>query len=763
MKKLIFLFLLYSQTLLGNDQDHPIVVLSDETDSVSIGRLISFYEDKTGDLRIADVKKPEFESKFKVSDQENPNFGLTNSSYWVKILLINTSKTKKKYILESGFPLIDSIELYYPNGDTQKRGYNNPLIEKGINYQNIFYLFLESEQTYTYYINIKSKTPIQFPITIYTPTAFTEKSKTKFLTWGMFFGMIFIMGVYNFFLFIGIRDINYLYYVIIVMIVGIIMSFYTGILNQYLWNKPNWRWLQNRDLIPIFFGISQVFVIKFSQSFLKTKSGLPRFHRMLSTLMGIAIIIIVVSFFYGRVILRTFTILSLLISASVLLISVLRILQGYRVAKYFLFAWSFSLVGVIINVLENLGFLPTLMITHYSASIGTAFQVILLSLALIDRFNILKQERAKAKDELFEYQKDINEKLEFQVQKRTAEIEKQKKKIQFQAETLEIFNDKLIKLDEFKQNMSGMIVHDLKNPLNAIINLPESDPLTSLQQVKHIGKHMLNMVLNILDVNKYEENVMIVDKSIYSIFSLSQNAINEIEFLAKQKNIAIYNNITSVAEILGDQEILVRVFINLLTNAIKYTPNNGMITLTSKIMAKSEMSVNQDSKIIVYVEDTGEGIPEDKLDLVFDKFGQVQAHKSGSVRSTGLGLTFCKMAVETHGGEIGVKSRLNVGTTFWFSLPLKEINTATKEDINLITQKHEEFPELSTEEKQALQTILPQFSKYEVFDVSDIKKLLEKIDNKGKKGLTQWKDELQNAVFSGNEEKYKELIYRSLK
>ena len=149
--------------------------------------------------------------------------------------------------------------------------------------------------------------------------------------------------------------------------------------------------------------------------------------------------------------------------------------------------------------------------------------------------------------------------------------------------------------------------------------------------------------------------------------------------------------------------------------------------------------------------------------MVFDKFGQVQAHKSGSVRSTGLGLTFCKMAVETHGGEIGVKSRLNVGTTFWFSLPLKEINTATKEDINLITQKHEEFPELSTEEKQALQTILPQFSKYEVFDVSDIKKLLEKIDNKGKKGLTQWKDELQNAVFSGNEEKYKELIYRSLK
>ncbi len=339
------------------------------------------------------------------------------------------------------------------------------------------------------------------------------------------------------------------------------------------------------------------------------------------------------------------------------------------------------------------------------------------------------------------------------IQKRKANhlLEEKNKEIKTQAKELKAANNKLLELAQFKEGMTGMIVHDLKNPLNSIINASQSISLEKQNaSMKQSGKQMLNMVLNILDVHKYEDTKMTVDKTNQSLFELSQNAINEVSFLAQQKNIVITNGIDGQLGVKCDREITERIFINLLTNAIKYTPNNGIITLDA------DQSENTPDFIKVRVTDSGEGIPKDKLSTVFDKFGQVSAKKSGDVRSTGLGLTFCKMAVEAHGGNISVESEIGKGTSFIFTLPLgsefknyKQVKTNAQTKAKLM---------ISDKDKELLKPYVEELKTLMVYEISNVNKILDSINFEESDFIENWINEVRDSLFAMNEEKFNDLI-----
>ena len=336
-------------------------------------------------------------------------------------------------------------------------------------------------------------------------------------------------------------------------------------------------------------------------------------------------------------------------------------------------------------------------------------------------------------------------------------LKENNEKILLQGEELKTINDKLVELDHFKEGMTGMIVHDLKNPLNSILN--NDNP----ERIKQAGKQMLNMVMNILDVQKFEDVKMKLELRNTQAFKIADNAYNQVKMLINEKNITFENQINQLLGIKTDSEILERVFVNLLTNAIKYTPNNGKIFIMNELMNEKMNDVKPDfipsffhSFILFKVSDTGQGIPADKLHLVFEKFGQVEAKKSGGIRSTGLGLTFCKLAIEAHGGKIGVESEVDIGTTFWFTIPLgTEIENTNFVEVQ--QTKAETFG-LSDEDKQILLPLLSQFKKLEVYEVSDIRNLLKNIDIRNNPNLQFWVEEMKNIVRAGNEENYAALI-----
>jgi signal transduction histidine kinase len=382
---------------------------------------------------------------------------------------------------------------------------------------------------------------------------------------------------------------------------------------------------------------------------------------------------------------------------------------------------------------------------NFYSSFKYPFALLLFAFSYLFTWFVLKINRRRLEA--------LNIKLEETVKDRTLEIQKQ-------AEELIETNKKLVKLDEFKENMTGMIVHDLKNPLNTIINISTyENPISQIPYIKQSGKQMLNMVMNILDVHKYEYSKMKLDISNIELSELIDESINEIHFLANQKNITIIKKTQKAIVVIADGEIIKRVFVNILTNAIKYTRNNGEITIDVEPY-NSQLSDNGFIKI--NITDTGIGIPKEKLHLVFEKFGQVQSEKSGSVRSTGLGLAFCKMAIEAHGTEINVNSELGNGTNFWFTLPLANVISKHEKVSNKILTI-ENGLKLSAQEKEYLKPYLKQMEEIMVYEVSRVKSVLNQIDSKNSKAIIYWKQQVSNAAFTMNKEMYSNLISEASK
>jgi len=346
-------------------------------------------------------------------------------------------------------------------------------------------------------------------------------------------------------------------------------------------------------------------------------------------------------------------------------------------------------------------------------------------------------------------------KLEMIIKERTSEIVLQKNEIQTQAQELKSINEELIELNKFKEGLTGMIVHDLKNPLNNIINQAQEP------EVLQAGKQMLNMVLNILDVQKFEKTKMEIRRDDFSLYSCIKEALLQIKLLYERKSIIIANNTVCNCTVNGDFEIIQRVFINLLTNAIKYSPNNSEIYINVvQNLSDDEISEYTNAGkfadyVLISVTDSGQGIPQAMLHSVFEKFAQINAISSGSIKSTGLGLAFCKIAVEAHGGKIGVKSIYGKGATFWFLLPKsnKQNNALLYETTEI---NNNPSYTINTEDEKNLLVFKQEFSKLSVYEFSDIMEILKKIDTKNE-NIARWKMDVENAVKSCNEEKYNKL------
>ena len=257
----------------------------------------------------------------------------------------------------------------------------------------------------------------------------------------------------------------------------------------------------------------------------------------------------------------------------------------------------------------------------------------------------------------------------------------------------------LKRLEAMRDNLNTMLVHDLRTPLTTILG-----PLEMLQdeefghlevtQQEIVGmslmssRRLLGLVNELLDVSKMEAGEMQVRRESLRPEIVIDESIKHIS-LAKYDGAAYIERDTpqELPLLQADQELLTRVLINLLGNAVKFTPSKGKITLGASecvplqvLPARLQPAPNQRKderftipSLLFCVVDSGEGIPAAYLDRIFEKFGQVETRKSGHKMSSGLGLTFCKLAVEAHGGLIWVESEPGQGSTFYFTIPLRSM------------------------------------------------------------------------------------------
>ncbi|MDZ4835044.1 MAG: ATP-binding protein [Candidatus Melainabacteria bacterium] len=226
------------------------------------------------------------------------------------------------------------------------------------------------------------------------------------------------------------------------------------------------------------------------------------------------------------------------------------------------------------------------------------------------------------------------------------------------------------RLEHAKQEFVAMLSHDLRSPLSSIgttFELVENGaygPINermsamvarALQSVRRL----ISLIGELLDLEKIEAGEMELNLAITPVATIMDQAINAVSASAENNKLVLKSMQTDLT-MNADEDRIVRVLINLLSNAIKYSPPGGLISVDVR---------EGDEGVVVSVTDQGQGISEDHLEKIFERYKQVSRYDHSVKRGSGLGLSICKAIVEAHGGVIGVKSEIGKGSTFWFRVP----------------------------------------------------------------------------------------------
>jgi PAS domain S-box-containing protein len=227
-------------------------------------------------------------------------------------------------------------------------------------------------------------------------------------------------------------------------------------------------------------------------------------------------------------------------------------------------------------------------------------------------------------------------------------------------------------LEQLRQDLTNMLVHDMRGPMGNLINaintiplvmgeLPSESPIAQLVDIaRRSGQQMQDLIDSMLDVSQLEQHEVPLNRTRVQVATLVRTVEDQLSSMATAKQVELRFEVQDeLPEPWIDQEMIRRVLVNLMTNAIKYSPQGGQIYVIAS---------EQDSCIKFSVRDQGPGIPAKYQWRIFDKFARVQ-HKNGP-SGVGLGLAFCRLAVEAHRGRIWVESPPDQGSTFFFTLPL---------------------------------------------------------------------------------------------
>ncbi|PRY85284.1 7TM diverse intracellular signaling domain-containing protein [Mongoliibacter ruber] len=652
------------------------------------------FDPEKGDFEVLNVKSSGYNDLGFVEDTVKLKIPL-NSAAFEKADLIEISNptfvfTSLNYVDEEGL-IIERLEaltesdFFYPNPVYRLPVYRD---SRG---------FLE--------FRILSSDPLRFSLTTYENERILKKSNQILTLVSIYCGIMLALALYNFFLYFLVQDKGYLYYFLYIICIGMAQISLLGYSNIFFFQE-------NTDLYQVsiifFSSFSGIFGVLFIQNFLKTKFHTPKLHLVLN---GVAILYGIgftsrlfglVEVSYSITDLAGLMVVVFFISTAFVVAN-----KNFKPAEYFLFAWAFFLVGLFSFILHNTGLIYLGTFPSLPMLLGTAFEAILLSLALAYRINALKQEKDKEQSEKLRVMEETeililrqNEVLEEKVRKRTEELEEILHDLQ-QTQTQLVNQEKMASLGQ----LTAGIAHEINNPINFV-----SSNISPL-------KRDIKDILEIVEAYRRKGAVEFSDDTRRELTALERDLefdylLNEVEQLLKGmedgakrtveivkglrifsrideqdiKHVDIHEGIDSTLVLLnstiGSQIEIVKeygaipmveclagkinqVFMNILNNAVHALLDHpeegkkGMITIRTSL---------EGDFVKIQIEDNGPGIPKELQNRIFEPFFTTKAVGQG----TGLGLSIVYTIIENHRGKLTVHSDEGQGTTFMIHLPVSQ-------------------------------------------------------------------------------------------
>lgn len=423
VKQFLIVFFLGLNCLFAQSLEPEIIKIAGTEESLEIGSQALIYLDKQSIYGINDLESSEFLSKFIKNKKDIPNTGYTDGSFWIKFKVDKLSEGDKDYFLEISNSSLDKIEFFYKEENTWKKkdaGDTYKFRERSFFYR--FFLFpleISKGKTETYFIKVQSMSSVNVPISIFPKIAvFSRLSLNEYFHWA-FFGILFIMIFYNLFIFWGFREWSYLLYSFSTIFILLFYFGFNGYGYQYLW--PENILLQNY-IVPISIALSWVSIYGFGILFLELHKHSRSMYRIARAFIVINALIPLIMIYEIRIAVQIQNFFGIMNSIVMMLFGLLRWRIGNKSARLFTLGWSTLLIGNIFQILRVSGFIGSNFFTKYMMQIGSTTELVLLSLALSDKYRIIQDEYISMQKRLIHSQKRYNEELEEEVQKRTTEL-----------------------------------------------------------------------------------------------------------------------------------------------------------------------------------------------------------------------------------------------------------------------------------------------------------------------------------------------------
>ena len=415
------------------------IVINDSFEFSELSSQLLVAEDKSKSLNINQALK----LSFKPETQKVPNFGFSNSSYWFKGTIVNVTSQWQSPVIEIANPNIDVASLYVFSKKTgthkKTMGDLMPFAKRGN--KNKYYHFnlqLLPHDTLYIVINVQnSGEQFHVPMIIGTAAHFQEFENNEQLIFGVYFGFILFVLLLNGFFYYVLKEKATLLYIGYLIGLLFLQLSLTGFGFKYFW--ANSVFLANHAN-PIFASISMFFLLLFAQNFLNTPHYIPKLNKWVNVLKYYLIIVIVTAWIDVNSI-YLFSVLSINVLSIVCIFfiiptSIYILKQKFKPARFFITAFLFLILSVLLFVLKNAGVLPSNAITNYGLQLGSALEVLLLTLAVIDKFNQFKVEAFARLEEVNELKTRVNIRLEQKVKERTKLVSEQNIVLEAQKEEI---------------------------------------------------------------------------------------------------------------------------------------------------------------------------------------------------------------------------------------------------------------------------------------------------------------------------------------
>ncbi|REG81685.1 sensor histidine kinase [Algoriphagus antarcticus] len=662
---------------------------------------ISFYKKEKGEFQSVD-----FTSN---TDGKSYSLGFVSDTVWAKIDLTNFEQNQVNSILEVGNPTFRIVELY-KSGDGESINQIKRISIDHLGKSNPFtYPYpifkVKINRGDAYYLKIFSTEPVNFSVGIDSEDAFYHKYTKIISLVSVYIGVMIALLLYNLFLYFSVKDKVYFFYCLYILFISAAQLSLLGY-SYFLIFFQNSIWYENS--IIIFSSLSGIFGVLFLRNFLQTKKHLSGINK------GLTLIVIVYSFgaifrVLGFVSLSySFTdVGGLLVVVFFMSTGIIMARRGYRPAFYFLAAWGFFLFGLLLFVFQNQGVINFGSFSNLPMLVGTAFEAILLSLALADRINILKKEKEDEQNEKLrvlhdnrELIKQQNTMLEDKVKIRTDELEQALRNLQNTQSQL-VNQEKMASLGQ----LTAGIAHEINNPINFVSSniMPLKRDIKDIMEV--IAFYRITGAKEFSpdsqkEAKQLEEDLeldYVLDEVNQLLKGMDDGARRTVEIVKglrlfsrvdeqDMKKVDIHDGINSTIillnstmstkiRIIRDFEELPlveclagkinQVFMNIINNAIHALADHIDCISDPKIEVRTR---SLGEFITIEIIDNGWGMPEHVKQRIFEPFFTTKAVGKG----TGLGLSIVYSIIESHKGTLEVITKESQGTTFKITLPIHQ-------------------------------------------------------------------------------------------